>query len=163
MEMWLNFKNKFALGTSNTNRGSFTILDHVAEHLDESNKLKNHEGRPSDPHAPGLWKLKDTFGWTNLWSFTFGDELGKLDFVGQGVGVEGGTFMENSMTKLIDSLKSTIVLPAGDVFMFKGLDSNEAGNVTTIVNYDVSTESEIKKQVAKDWAFEKWRSPTKPA
>lgn len=44
-------------------------------------------------------------------------------------------------------------------FMFKGLDSDPAGNVTTIVNYDISTESKVTKRGAKDWSFDRWRSP----
>ena len=42
---------------------------------------------------------------------------------------------QKNLTNAFAGLGSTIIMPAGDVFMFGGIDSDEAGNVYTQVNY----------------------------
>lgn len=159
LKLWLDYKNILTLGTSNINRGSFTVIEERAEHLNEAGDLKAYDETPPDSQSPGIWKHSDTFGWTNLFEWAFKQELDIVHALGKGVSEGGVTYLVNSMNKLIESLNTTVILPVGDVFMFKGLSVDKDGNVTTIVNYDVSTESKLTQHKAADWSFENWRHP----
>ncbi|KAF8244094.1 hypothetical protein K440DRAFT_489096, partial [Wilcoxina mikolae CBS 423.85] len=43
--------------------------------------------------------------------------------------------LNKSLNKIMDDLKTTIIMPAGNVFEFSGIDVDEAGHVYTRINY----------------------------
>jgi hypothetical protein len=45
----------------------------------------------------------------------------------------------NSITNVLNSLKTTVLLPAGEVFTFNGIDTDKDGNLFSHINYDTPT------------------------
>lgn len=60
------------------------------------------------------------------------------------VGVTGK--LKKAVTGLADSLSTTVIMPAGDVFMFKGLNTDAQGNVYSGITYSTPSGGEVKAQ-----------------
>ncbi|EPS34735.1 hypothetical protein PDE_09699 [Penicillium oxalicum 114-2] len=161
-QSWTNLQYRFSLGTDNINRGSFTVFDQCADHLDGDGKIKAHDRAPDQDGQPGTWRTQSTGGWVAFWDFTglWNDELRDMLSMPEKVVQDLAATSANAMTDLVKGLQTSIILPAGDVFMFKGLGTFDEGHVATVVNYDLSTESEIALREGKTLSFESWKLPT---
>jgi hypothetical protein len=51
---------------------------------------------------------------------------------------------------MANSLGVTVILPAGDVFMFKGMDCDENYNVFTTIFYDTLTSGKVTAHASSD-------------
>lgn len=128
-----------------------------------SGNLKSYDRAPDnkDAPAPGAWKAHDTHGWVALWDWSglWDTEVSRLVSAGDLVTKEAAAQTTNAMNGIVDSLKSTVILPAGDVFIFKGLTSFGDGHVATVVNYNAVEGGDVVRHGGKDIGFEGWRGP----
>jgi hypothetical protein len=61
--------------------------------------------------------------------------------------------MNNAIKGLDSNLKATIILPASDVFLFKGLSCDSNAILLSIVTYDTPTSGEMERKLAEGWSF----------
>lgn len=113
------------IGTSATNRGEFEIFKDASrsEHLDANNKLTVHDGEPTDGSKvkPGLWRRHNVRNWASVFSGALKDEMNTLTKIGEEMSKDGARLFTDALDKLLKSLGGNVILPAGDIFMFKGL------------------------------------------
>jgi hypothetical protein len=57
--------------------------------------------------------------------------------------------MQEALDKLVKSLGTQVILPAGDVFIFKGLSENSDHNIFTTVVYDMVSDSTVYPRLGK--------------
>lgn len=160
---WISLKYKFTVGTDNANIGGFSTLNRSAEHMDANGNLKSFDRAPDDQDhpAPGAWKSHGTHGWVSLWDWSglWDNEISRLVTAGDLVTKEVAAQTTNAMNGIVDSLKSTVILPAGDVFMFKGLTSFGPGHVATVVNYNTVEGGDVVRHDGQNLGFEGWKKP----
>ncbi|KAK5994043.1 hypothetical protein PT974_07483 [Cladobotryum mycophilum] len=161
-DVWLNYKYTFEIGTSARNRGSFEISSTHGEHLDGNQQLKSTHGYPPWNEAPGMYKVTKTHNWAETFEWAFDKEKGCLNNIAGTIATDGATVMAGALDDLVKSLGTTVILPAGSVFMFKGFSTDDAGNVFTVINYDTSTDDEVQLQRSKDVLHTRWRTPAEP-
>lgn len=163
--VWLNYKYSFEVGTSAQNRGSFTVENARSEHLEPDGQLKAYNSSldVNDWHKPGLWKHTTMYNWAKIFSFAFEGELASLTSISEEAAKSGGTLFKSALEKLTDSLSTTVILPAGDVFMFKGMSADSDHNVFTTISYDTPTGGTVETQAAKDVSVTRWQAPMKSA
>ncbi len=153
----MNYKYTFNVGTSSKNSGSFEVEKPEASHLDMNNNLITHEGVPPYPNAPGLWKQTVSHNFADVFSIAFRDELASLGLIGDSTALSGAALFKNAFKGLDDALGTTVILPAGDVFMFKGLSADEYHNVFTAISYNTPIDGTAKQQEADSVSFEEWQ------
>nr|RBQ93880.1 hypothetical protein FVER53263_01564 [Fusarium verticillioides] len=158
--LWMNYKFTFEVGTSPKNRGSFTVRNVKVHHLNDDNSLMSYKHRPSDEDAPGFWQQDDTYNWVSAWKFTFGGELRSADAIGQDIAIDGATRFKEAVADLVKSLGATVILPAGDVFMFKGLSCTPNNDVFTQLAYDTPMGGSVNLQEVKNVS---WQGPKMPS
>ena len=56
--------------------------------------------------------------------------------VGEETGKNAATTLQGALDDLVKSLGTTVILPAGDVFMFKGMSADSDNNVFTTICYN---------------------------
>ncbi|TPX13349.1 uncharacterized protein E0L32_006322 [Thyridium curvatum] len=138
------------IGTSATNRGEFEIFKDASrsEHLDANNNLTVHDGEPTDgPKAkPGLWRKHNVHNWASVFSGAFKGEMNTLTKIGEEMGKDGARLFTDAVDELLQSLGGTVILPVGDVFMFKGLNADESHNVFITITYDTPTGADLSKR-----------------
>jgi len=71
--------------------------------------------------------------------FLFKAEKNDLGAIGETIAKDGGRLMQEALDKLVKDLGTQVILPAGDVFMFKGLSADSDHNVFTSIVYDTAT------------------------
>lgn len=159
-QSWTNLQYRFSIGTDNINRGNFTVFDQFTDHLD-GGKIKSRDSAPTKEGEPGTWRTQTKGGWAAFWDFTgiWDKELKDMSSMPEKVVKDLAATSSNAMNDLVKGLQSSVILPAGDVFMFKGIGTFDEGHVATVVNYDLSTESVIQLREGKTLAFESWKSP----
>ncbi len=162
MDVWFNFKYTFQIGTSATNRGSFEISNTHAEHLDENGGMFPKGCRPPSDETPGFWEKMELHNWTKTFDFAFLKEKAALGNMAESMAKNGKDMISGALEDLVKSLGSTVILPAGNVFMFKGFSTDPEGNVFTTINYDTTTGDEVQMQRAKDVLHTNWQSPIPP-
>lgn len=131
----------------------------------ENGQLKGHNDQyppADDPHAPGLWKVTKTHNWASTFEFAFDEEKSNLTTIGDNVAKNGAALFRGAVKDLVKSLGATVILPAGEVFTFKGFSTDEFGNVFTVTNYDTSTDDTVNLVAAKDISTTRWVAPEKP-
>jgi len=144
--------------------GSFTVENSISEHLDGKGQLMAHNRSPPDPErrAPGFWKTNETFNWAKTFSGFFEDELSSLKTIGEKVATSGATLFKGALDDLVKSLGTTVILPAGDVLMFKGMSADSYNNVFTTVTYNTPVGGLVETQAAKDVSHTGWQAPIRP-
>ncbi|KAJ0150302.1 Uncharacterized protein HZ326_7124 [Fusarium oxysporum f. sp. albedinis] len=96
----------------------------------------------------------------SAWKFTFGDELRSTDSIGQDIAKDGATRFKEAVADLVKPLGATVILPAGSVFMFKGLSCTPQNDVFTQLAYDTPMVCSTRLQESKGVS---WKSSTKPS
>jgi hypothetical protein len=155
--VWANFKWTVVLGTSGANRGSFSVVSTTAHHQDDKGNLKVNSSEPpsDDTHKPGVWQAPAP---ENPWydGLLTGGENNRGVVVANVLGSyvsDVSNVMNNAIKGLDSNLKATIILPAGDVFLFKGLSCDSNANLLSIVTYDTPTSGEMERKPAEGWSF----------
>ena len=159
--IYLNYKHTFEIGTSPQNSGSFTVENPKSHHLDDNGNICAYDGVPNN-YKPGLWKNIKTYNWANTFKFAFVDELSGLASVGEEVGKSAAAAFQGALDDLVKCLGTTVILPAGDVFMFKGMSADSENNVFTTITYNTPIGGSVKTQEAKDISLTRWLTPMKP-
>lgn len=90
----------------------------------------------------------------------FGHELRSADAIGQDIAKDGATMFKEAVADLVKPLGATVILPAGSVFMFKGLSCTPQNDVFTQLAYDTPMGGSTKLQEFKGVS---WKSSTKPS
>lgn len=144
--------------------GSFTVENSRSEHLDGNGQLSAHNVSPPDAErrAPGFWKTNQTYNWAKTFSGFFEDELSSLKTIGEKVATSGATLFKGALDDLVKSLGTTVILPAGDVFMFKGMSADSDYNVFTTITYNTPIGGSVETQAAKDLLQTGWQAPIRP-
>ena len=148
-----NCQWKLELGADPSNRGNFAVMNVVADHM-ENSVLK-----VTDSNPPGTELSEDMFVGTTpsgmFVSFSVSDNkaldsfLEELDMVkelkamGRGFAVGASEDLKGTVTGLADSLSTTVMMPAGDVFLFKGLNTDPQGNVYSGITYSTPSGGEV--------------------
>jgi hypothetical protein len=155
----MNYEYEFEVGTSAKNKGSFIVKNETAKHMSSDTDIISYQDRFHGPtKTPGfsttttlsgfaytLGKLGDlTRSLTSV--FTFDNERSSLDGMSNELARLGGQTMKEALGGLSDNMKTTIMLPAGDVMMFKGLSADGGNNVLTTVTFDSPTKGSCRLQ-----------------
>lgn len=140
-ETWLNLAYTFEIGASTANelekRGTFSVQNLKYLHfetVDEKGKQQlryRADRRPGGENGtePGLWQVASHTGYT--------PDDAKL--IGNLLACAGSFWFDRSAAHLTASLQTTMIMPAGGAFMFKGLSTDNEHNVFTTVTYDSPT------------------------
>lgn len=75
-----------------------------------------------------------------LAKFAFGKELDSVSSIGEAVGRSGAERIRGAFNDLAKALSTTVILQAGDVFMFQGMTTEKDHNVFTTITYNTPTE-----------------------
>jgi hypothetical protein len=132
--------------------------------LDGNGNVIAHSGSPtdSDKRNPGLWTWIYTHNWAAAFESFFETEKANLSSIGEETAKGGATLFKGAVDDLAKSLTTTVILPAGDVFMFKGMSADENHNVFTTISYITNTEGTVRSKIAKDISLTGWQAPAKP-
>ncbi|KAF3930369.1 hypothetical protein ABW20_dc0108898 [Dactylellina cionopaga] len=164
-DLYINAKYTMNIGTSAQNRGSFTIENLVEHHEDGNNNLKAYNYGPPSTEAPGVYRTKQFYNWAKAFEGAFDDEKGNLDTIGNDMVKGGHAKLEGALDDLVKSLGTTVILPAGEVFMFKGFSTDENGNVFTTLSYDTPLGGQVQthgnQSIATSWQVPKKPTPKK--
>ena len=71
------------------------------------------------------------------------DMVKELKAVRRRFAVGASEDLKKAVTGLADSLSTTVVMPAGDIFMFKGLNTDPQGNVYSGITYSTPSGGEV--------------------
>lgn len=55
--------------------------------------------------------------------------------------------IDDKLQNIFSGLKTTVILPAGNVFTFKGINTDNDGNLHTSINYRTVSKAEVVKQL----------------
>jgi hypothetical protein len=80
--------------------------------------------------------LSGTFGRTKLWCRKPTNQTKLVQF-GASKAIQD---VSEGLTNLLKSLQTTVIMPAGDAFMFTGIDTDKDGNLYSHVTYTVGAE-----------------------
>ena len=117
--------------------------------------INSSEPPNDDTHKPGVWQAPTP-------EFSLGDLLVGSGADNRGIAVAKvlGSYvddvddvMKKAIRGLDSNLKATIILPAGDVFLFKGLSCDSNANLLSIVTYATATSGEVERRPAEGWSF----------
>ncbi|KAG5796115.1 hypothetical protein H9Q69_004848 [Fusarium xylarioides] len=161
-EIWLNYQHTFEIGTSPKNRGSFTIENASSQHLKSDGSLDARRYGPPNDRTPGVWQKTETKNWADWFSGAFEGELAGLVKVGEGAAANGEKVFKGALDDLANSLGATVILPAGDVFMFKGISCDKNYNVFTTICYDTPTSGKVTAHSSSDMSHTAWQKPQPP-
>ena len=163
-KLWLNFKYTFEIGTSAQNRGSFSVENSRSEHLQDNGQPQAYDYAPpgNESKKPGIWRHTELFNWAKAFEGAFSTEKSNLGTIGEDLARSGVDRFKDTLGDLTKSLGTTVILPAGDVFMFKGMSADSDHNVFTTISYDTATEGgTVTSQAAKDVSNSRWQAPIK--
>lgn len=104
----------------------------------------------------------ETKNWADWFRGAFGSEVDGLVKVGKGAAANGEKVFKGALDDLARSLGATVILPAGDVFMFKGMSADENHNVFTTLSYDTSTSGKATPHASSDMSHTAWVKPERP-
>ena len=148
-----NCRWKMEIGADPSNRGNFAVMNVIADHM------QNGVLKVTDSNPPGT-ELSETMSVTNIpsgmfVSFSFSENkvldniledfgmVKELKAVGRGLAVGASEDLKNAVTGLANSLSTTVIMPAGDIFMFKGLNTDPQGNVYSGITYSTPSGGEV--------------------
>ncbi|CAM1505030.1 Fc.00g106670.m01.CDS01 [Cosmosporella sp. VM-42] len=134
-DVWLNYSHTFEVGTSAANRGSFTVENPKSAHRDDNGNLKGYKRRPDWPREPGMFQKTESKNWANWFEFAFEEELEQMGRIGEETAGRAADLFKGALEDLVKGLGTAVILPAGDVFMFKGMSCDTGGNVFTSITY----------------------------
>lgn len=158
--IWLNFRYYLTIGPSESKSGAFAVESVKADHLNDQGEIKGHNNGPpsNDSHSPGVWRADTN---DSIFEWMQSDAMTSLRNDASSYVGNAEAEVRNALSSFVDDLKTTTILPAGDVFMFKGLACESNGNWNTIVNYDTPLGGNVIEKPAPDWSFSKsWVEPT---
>ncbi|RDW57743.1 hypothetical protein BP5796_12544 [Coleophoma crateriformis] len=141
---WLNFRYEFTLRPDPANRGSLQLTLDAQSHHGSDGRIRTFERRRqgSDPEW-GAWSDWESESNIQGLAEAFGGSM-------QSFATEMASFGSNKLTdavaKLGETFKSSIILPAAEVFMFKGIDVDENGNLYVGVAYDTPTSEQVSRK-----------------
>ncbi|KAF5683866.1 aldehyde dehydrogenase (NAD+) [Fusarium circinatum] len=104
----------------------------------------------------------ETKNWADSFTGAFEGELAGLVKVGEGAAANGEKVFKGALDDLANSLGATVILPAGDVFMFKGMSCDENYNVFTTICYDTPTSGKVTAHASSDMSHTAWQKPQPP-
>jgi hypothetical protein len=97
-----------------------------------------------------LYQATKAKNWANRFSGSFQSDLSGLQRVGAEVGHDAEQLFKDASSDLAESLTATVILPASDVFMFKGMSMDEDFDVFTTICYDMPISGQITTHASKD-------------
>ncbi|KAF4496982.1 aldehyde dehydrogenase (NAD+) [Fusarium agapanthi] len=107
-------------------------------------------------HAGDAFEMTGRFLFTGeiqgLWLHdgAFEGELTGLVKVGEGAAADDEKVFKGAPDDLANSLGATMIPPAGDIFMFKGMSCDENYDVFTTICYDTSTSGQVTTHASSD-------------
>ena len=148
-----NRRWKLEPGADPSNRGNFAVMNAVADHMENSVLKVTDSNPPGTELSEAMYVGTIPFG--VFVSFSVSDNkaldilLEELDMVkelkavGRGFAVGASEDLKRAVTGLADSLSTTVIMPAGDIFMFKGLNTDPQGNVFSGITYSTPSGGEV--------------------
>ncbi|KAI3584033.1 Aldehyde/histidinol dehydrogenase [Fusarium oxysporum f. sp. albedinis] len=126
------------------------------------NDLKKAEKAAREMQAGSVW-INTHFDLSPMAPFGGHKESGlgvEWDSIGQDIAKDGATRFKEAVADLVKPLGATVILPAGSVFMFKGLSCTPQNDVFTQLAYDTPMVCSTRLQESKGVS---WKSSTKPS
>lgn len=122
----------------------------MQEDTTHSNLPQDENGIKPDVRGPEgvtnclTWNIRDADEWgtfiflSNHNTFTWAGQPAEMDkFKNAAFAANGKDFrtVDDKLQNIFNGLKTTVILPAGNVFAFKGINTDRDGNLCTSVNY----------------------------
>ncbi|KAJ4108545.1 hypothetical protein NW760_003139 [Fusarium oxysporum] len=126
------------------------------------NDLKKAEKVAREMQAGSVW-INTHFDLSPMAPFGGHKESGlgvEWDAIGQDIAKDGATRFKEAVADPVKPLGATVILPAGGVFMFKGLSCTPQKDVFTQLAYDTPMGGSTRLQESKGVS---WKGSTKPS
>lgn len=109
-----------------------------------------------------MWVQKWTHNFVGAFESDFQDEVNCLKTIREKIGKNGATLLKDVLVDLVKNLGATVIMPASDNFMFKGISRDNGNNIFTTIAYNTQIGDSVEEKASKDVSLHRWQAPKSP-